>query len=290
MRVGFIGDTHCDQHWTTQQIESLAALGVEAIIQVGDFGFWPNNIMGLSFLEGIAEVIDNNCVDFYFIDGNHEYHIDLPHSAPRPIPLSHLSGKLPSNIKYLPRGYSMTIAETNFLFFGGAGSIDKQYRTTGVSWFDSEEPSWSQINRALMTAEGKDIDVLVSHDCTQPAFDFFHPGTPIRVGDTTRNAISEIVQAGSIPFNVHGHHHMGHFAQYSSGSHKYWNVGLGANNGYKEPYSIVFDAMTKEFIGSPHNVYGNDWVLDTTWLPKDYLTPENGEDTMKEETNKGDTK
>ena len=61
-----------------------------------------------------------------FCDGNHDNHWEL--RALKNLAVS-------DNVFYQPRGSTITLPDgRNFLFMGGANSIDKYRRTVGVSW------------------------------------------------------------------------------------------------------------------------------------------------------------
>ena len=99
-----------------------------------------------------------------FIDGNHEnfeqlnsYGIDVWNG-----------GKvhfIESKIIHLMRGQVFTIDGTRFFTFGGAYSIDKMYRTEGISWFPEEMPSLKEYEEGWYNLEkaGFEVDYILSH-------------------------------------------------------------------------------------------------------------------------------
>ena len=100
-----------------------------------------------------------------FVDGNHEnfeqlnsYGVDVWNG-----------GKVhfvESRIIHLMRGQIFYIDGTRFFTFGGAHSIDKNYRTEGLSWFPEEIPTkeeyeegWDNLEKA-----GFKVDYIVTHN------------------------------------------------------------------------------------------------------------------------------
>lgn len=79
-------------------------------------------------------------VTVLFIDGNHE---DFDRLNAYPVDEWN-GGKVhfvESDIIHLMRGQVFDINGTTFFTFGGAYSIDRMYRTEGISWFPEELPN-----------------------------------------------------------------------------------------------------------------------------------------------------
>ena len=76
-----------------------------------------------------------------FVDGNHENHTmltDYPVELWKGGKVHHI---VKDKIIHLMRGQVFTLEEKKFFTFGGAYSIDKAYRTEGISWFPEEIPT-----------------------------------------------------------------------------------------------------------------------------------------------------
>lgn len=109
-------------------------------------------------------VFRNLPVTTLFIDGNHEnfeqlnsYGIDIWNG-----------GKvhfIESGIIHLMRGQVFEIDVTRFFTFGGAYSIDKMYRTEGVSWFPEEIPNRMEYEEGWHNLEKVDfqVDYILTH-------------------------------------------------------------------------------------------------------------------------------
>lgn len=136
--------------------------GKEIIIIIcGDFGYWP------SFKENDIKNIKHECswaqdgfFKIYFCPGNHEdwwalQRLEDEHQNEKII-------ELRENIFYCSFGAVKSFKDMNFLFVGGADSVDKQYRTLGIDWFPEEVISHKDI---LKLPESEKIDIVISHTC-----------------------------------------------------------------------------------------------------------------------------
>ncbi len=63
------------------------------------------------------------------------------------------------------RGQVFDIAGTTFFSFGGAYSIDRMYRTEGLSWFPEELPNYEEYEEGWYNLEscGFKVDYILSH-------------------------------------------------------------------------------------------------------------------------------
>ena len=99
-----------------------------------------------------------------FVDGNHEnfeqlnsYGVDIWNG-----------GKVhfvESKIIHLMRGQVFDIDGTRFFTFGGAYSVDKNYRTEGITWFPEEIPTGEEYEEGWKNLEKVDfqVDYILSH-------------------------------------------------------------------------------------------------------------------------------
>jgi predicted phosphodiesterase len=111
----------------------------EYIVALGDVGF--------SF-----ETLDN--VDpkkFVIVGGNHENYdkiINIPH--------------------YLgDYGYMVDFNGIDFFYYRGAYSIDRQYRTIGIDWWENEQVRIEDFMNARELYRLKKPDLVITHDCPQ---------------------------------------------------------------------------------------------------------------------------
>lgn len=99
-----------------------------------------------------------------FIDGNHENFDMLDSYEVR----TWSNGKvhfISDSIIHLMRGQIFNINGFSFLTFGGAKSIDKHFRTEGISWWSQEQPNEVEFNKAILNLQkhGNKIDYILTH-------------------------------------------------------------------------------------------------------------------------------
>lgn len=126
----------------------------DTVIQVGDFGFYPNHITRN------YEFFEKYPCRILAIDGNHEdfsYIQDIITDD-----VTHVIGKL----HYVCRGTVLTIENKLFGFLGGADSIDSAYAVKGgpaQSWWPEEQITQENVNSLIINVQDKQLDYLITH-------------------------------------------------------------------------------------------------------------------------------
>ena len=143
------------------------------VIILGDFGlYWKDNDVFYKWYEWLNQ----RNFTVLWVDGNHE-NFDWIATLPK----SEWNGGIvqrDGNIIHLMRGNIYTIEEQTFFIFGGAYSIDKAYRTPGLSWWKAEEYNDKEKDLALSNLAKYDykVDYVLTHACPysikQIMFDF----------------------------------------------------------------------------------------------------------------------
>jgi Icc-related predicted phosphoesterase len=64
-------------------------------------------------------------------------------------------------------GYMVNFNGIDFFYYRGAYSIDKQYRTIGVDWWENEEVKIENFMKARELYRSIKPDIMISHDCPQ---------------------------------------------------------------------------------------------------------------------------
>ena len=134
-KIRFIGDIHglVYQYLNVIQGSDLPT------VQIGDFGYGPKWLT--------ANPIPFEEKDKHrFIRGNH----DDPAICKQ-------------QYNYIQDG----TVKDNIGFIGGASSIDRAFRTEGVSWWPDEECSYAELNHALDNFIAAKPEVIVSHECPE---------------------------------------------------------------------------------------------------------------------------
>ncbi len=260
MRALLLGDTHGNQRRCVQAIAAARDTGCSAVVQVGDFGYWPHNTSGLWFLRNVEKFAAEAELPFYWLGGNHENWAMiakyLEHATdPAALGVDALartpdvpgrgkggqpSPRAPGYLRYLPRGCRWEWGGVRFLALGGAWSIDWHLREQGRSWWPTEMIDDADVERAVA---GGDVDVLLCHDAPgdylvpgMHAFMKMNPGAGVGGNRTqeNRDRLTAVVEATHPRLVVHGHYHemYDRDAVWALGTPEKWHnrvVGLGAD-------------------------------------------------------------
>jgi predicted phosphodiesterase len=146
-RVVICGDVHAQFSMFYNYVDTCELQSTKAIIQCGDFGFFPHLLTALTKPFSIP---------VYAIDGNHENHEWLKNNYPK----KHLVKK---NFHYQPRGSILTLDETTFGFIGGAWNVDRA--NLGVSDDTTPYITQKQLEHTIKVFNDAQPDVIISHDC-----------------------------------------------------------------------------------------------------------------------------
>lgn len=213
MRILLLGDVHGNERWLERSIVKAHELGVDQILQLGDFGFWEHDRSD-NFMDVAFRLCDEWEVALDWIDGNHECHPVLRSrygpTGDRRDDNTTADGwfiRWPW-LRHRPRGSRWTWGNVRFAALGGAYSIDKPYRRVGKSWWHEETITEDEVDR---TIAGGPADVLVCHDVPDEATIAMsrvrgwksHPLT-----DANRRRLERVRQALRPRLVVHGHYHV----------------------------------------------------------------------------------
>lgn len=155
-RLMIAGDWHSNRHHAKRAIEYAASVKAKAILQLGDWGYWPGwdhtqtQIGHCRFTQEVRQHCKDAGIPLYWLDGNHENHEAL---AP---------GQGDEWVRHLPRGHRWSWWGKTWMAIGGGVSVDKKWRTPGQDWFPEETLTPQQWEHCMRAGE---VDVIVSHDC-----------------------------------------------------------------------------------------------------------------------------
>ena len=139
-----VGDAHGNSAALAKIVREHPAA---TVIQVGDFGLWPQLRR--------QYVIPERPV--YFIAGNHEHHPSIRG-------ITTVTEVWP-NALYVPRGTVLELDGKRIGFCGGADSVDCAFRTPQVDWFPDEAVRDVDVDPARYGS----VDLLVTHSPPQSA-------------------------------------------------------------------------------------------------------------------------
>jgi hypothetical protein len=252
-RTCFVGDTHGVRERTEQVIARAGALGCHTIIQVGDFGIWPEMRHSRPCTDGfeveVAAMCERSGVDLLvFVDGNHDWHpwlaaqrrkYEVLVKDPSTVPVEETG-----RVRWVPRGTVLGVAGLRILFCGGAPSFDPELRVPGLSWWPEEEITTADVARSCASgAAAGGIDVLVTHDVSElvevPGIsDDWDPGIE------SRHKIERIRSAVRPAWAFSGHYHKRVSTTVDdAGSSTRWEL-LGCDGNPVEDQMVVVDVAT----------------------------------------------
>ena len=202
-RVLVAGDTHGNTAWVEGLVRTAAEQACPVVLQVGDFGYFPDHADGPRFLTAVDTACARHGVEFWFIDGNHDDHFALARHRESGTPVA-----LTEHVSYIPRGARIALGGLAFGFLGGAFSVDWRDRTHGIDWWPNEMPDHSDLARL-----GDDpLDVLITHDAPG-GLDLAASRLPVEDqvrADEARSTIATAVGATQPRLVFHGHWHHAH--------------------------------------------------------------------------------
>lgn len=218
--LAIAGDWHGQIEGVQEKLHLLAELGVTRLLHVGDFAIWPNR-SGRRFLDQVNDYAAGAGIRIAVTPGNHEdwrYLLDCFDSAGpgRPAPIR-------SHISALPRGFRWSQRGRSLLSFGGAASIDYEWRVPGFSWWPEELPTDADLAKL---SGGAPVDVMITHDSPIP-------GTPkvqairespgrwssdaLHYANRGARIVTEAWQAAAPQILIHGHFHVRDTIRLASG-------------------------------------------------------------------------
>lgn len=156
-RVLAVGDLHANTSSALAVIDHAVAMDADLILQVGDFGWWPRDQQGRSFLRKVEKRLARHDLDLWWIDGNHE---DFQSLAGRGL-TDDGRRQVDEHIWHLPRGIRWQWGTSVWVAVGGAVSVDKAYRAEGKTWFTDEELTENEADQIIAAGPA---DVVVAHD------------------------------------------------------------------------------------------------------------------------------
>lgn len=180
-----------------------------AVIQVGDFGFWPNLKKSKTIFTtyGVEtkydnkqyvwhkDILKNKDTKIFWCDGNHEDFWALN---------ARENDEVAHNVFYMPRGSIAKLSDgRTALFIGGALSIDKASRTLGISWFPEETIKYAEV----MNLPDQKIDVIFSHTCPKEFLYKVLERNYLKASDPSYEALSYILNFYKPDLWYFGHWH-----------------------------------------------------------------------------------
>lgn len=215
-RLLIAGDLHANTRVAFEVIDHAARVGADLILQLGDLGYWPDDLQGRNFLRKVEKRLALRGLNLWWIDGNHE---DFDRLTALPVG-GDGRRQISEHVWHLPRGHRWQWGATTWVAVGGAVSVDKNYRTEGKTWFATEELTDEEADRIIATGPA---DVVVAHDAPlgvpflrrqlgqdKPAWrrESPWPAGLLMRSDEHQRRIRRVVEGVRATQVFHGHHHI----------------------------------------------------------------------------------
>jgi Calcineurin-like phosphoesterase len=158
--VGIAGDWHSDLDWALNSLHTFKEANISVILHLGDFGIWPG-ANGAIYIRKLSARLIKNAQVLLVTLGNHEDYVRTAQA--QPITEGEFAGWLQfaPNILIAPRPHRWEWLGRSFVSLGGANSIDREWRTEGISWWPEEQISMGDVYR---TIDGGYADIMIAHD------------------------------------------------------------------------------------------------------------------------------
>ena len=221
-RLLVAGDTHCNGWWLRTLADLAVKLGCCGVVQLGDFGFWPDQrvlratgyaTLDNPWLDELADIYRTAGVWLRVIDGNHD-----AHPLVRDLYAANDTGVRPirdSVLDWADRGAVWSWHGVRFGALGGTVSIDRSVRVENESWWPTETITDHDVDTLIERAPDG-LDVLLAHDAPilppgiRPLADLI-----LRTDcDASVRQVARAVHATRPRLLLHGHYHRRYSASY----------------------------------------------------------------------------
>lgn len=241
MRLMLLGDTHGHAPALRDALSVALETGIDAIFQVGDYGYWPAaGWERTDFLKTAQKIGDQ--IPLYWLPGNHEdwtAYLTLCEEGEIDSDGFIIDGA----VRVAPPTHSWTWEGIRFGSLGGAYSVDRGVRELGYSYFDEELPEYGQVDSLP-----DKLDVLLTHEApVNLARHFGWKPWPFPIDEElsaqSQGVIALAAQKTSPGLLVHGHWHTQ--IKYPFGSTTV--VGLNQSSGvHPHKCSMVLDMEARK--------------------------------------------
>jgi predicted phosphodiesterase len=215
-RLLIAGDTHGNLDWIRTLSKLAARHGCAGVVQLGDFGFWPDqqelksngrSVINDRWLDAVASTAEFHKIWWRVIDGNQDAHQLARDAFP-----SDANGVRPIRdgvLDWADRGAVWEWCGVRFGALGGAVSIDQEWRTEGLSWWATEAITDIEVNTLIEHAGPDGVDVLFTHDAP-----LLPDGIPPLANEAKRSSCDhstgQVLRAVDVldpKLLLHGHYH-----------------------------------------------------------------------------------
>lgn len=175
------------------------------VIIAGDFGgIWSGGKQD----EWLLDWLESRNFTTLFVDGNHE-NFDLLYQFPI---MDWNGGKIHQirpSIIHLMRGQVFTIEGKKIFTFGGAESVDKQFRKEFISWWREEIPSRREFEEGIRNLEKHDmtVDYVITHTAPRDIIGQLNSFFGDKINDSTSEMLNYFKKSIRFKHWFFGHFH-----------------------------------------------------------------------------------
>lgn len=278
MKVLFAGDTHGNYGTIKKIYREAKEQECDTIFQLGDFGYWEHTYDGVEYLDDVNRSAVKYGIPLFFLDGNH----DKTSLLLRLYKDTDKEGfiRVRDHVGYAPRGHRWTWEGLRFVAFGGAYSVDKDWRlhteylnhlklekknsyrspsnqksadTSGTLWFPEEEMTDIDMDNFLLE-DSSPVDIMLAHDkprASNPSWN----RKDLPECWPNQDRLQRAVRTLQPKVFLHGHLHHRYVDQIPCGDNYQYTTVMGLNaDGEKGTTHVIDLAKYREALNeSPRN-------------------------------------
>lgn len=277
MKVMFAGDTHGRLGTIKLILREAKETGCDRVFILGDFGYWEHSGEGVYFLDEVSKLALKYNIPIYFLDGNHDKTSLLLESYDERDAEGFIQVR--PYLKYSPRGHRWTWDGLRFASFGGAYSVDKDWRlhlekknsekiakqntyreptqaksidTSGTIWFPEEEMTDVDMDKFL--TDDSPVDIMLAHDKPRASSPKWNR-KDLPECWPNQDRLQKAVRTLQPKVYLHGHLHHRYVDQIPCGdNYKYTTVmGLNADGEKGTTHAIDLVKYREALNEGPHN-------------------------------------
>lgn len=249
VRMVVAGDTHGNVGAIRYKAEIAKEHGADRILVVGDFGLWPGHD-GVRYLDEVNRIAHDFNIHVFALPGNHEDHDQWDKWMNFGLPTASGFTYVRDRLLLSPKVHNWKWGGRRFFICGGAVSIDKKWRTEGVSWWAGEQFDENNL-ASVLKYRGASIDYLFTHDCSDytPWKNRLKPDLD---SQRNRNRIDQAINHLKPRMHFHGHMH-----------ERYDWVNTKSHGKFETPWGVSED----DWNGAETQTYGLQCDYeDDSWL------------------------
>ena len=206
--IFIFGDLHGEMEKIHKLLNVSSLTPDDYIIILGDFGgiwysseskFHVRDLQKLWVLEKLP------CKTL-FVDGNHENFDELYKYPKKRWHGGEVHEICKGKVYHLCRGYIFRIDGLTFFTFGGALSINRNYRIKGETWWEQEIPTDTEYRRGMtkLKQAGWYVDFILTHEAPEKCYEIVCPHGN---SDSVAHYLQRVADKVAFKHWYFGHHH-----------------------------------------------------------------------------------